>query len=226
MKGMKSIALFLVLVCAFASTVAVGAADAKPTEIAYGHGFMPTTPQHKSAIRFKELVEERSKGSIKVNVFPSGQLGSAKDMFESLQMGTQQVALLPTARISGFAPRLQLFDLPFLFPSREIAYRIFDGPIGAELLKSLDEKGVKGVAIYAVFEQTPAAAAGLEGLGVNRLGDLVFGDVITAVDQLPVRTIEDLQAILDPRKPGERVTLTVARAGQTRDLVLPLVEEN
>jgi C4-dicarboxylate-binding protein DctP len=117
-------------------------------EIAYGHGFMPTTPQHLSAVKFKELVEERSKGAMTVNVFPSGQLGSAKDMFEGLQMGTQEVALLPTARISGFAPTLQLFDLPFLFPSREVAYQIFDGPIGSELLATLDAKGVKGIAIY------------------------------------------------------------------------------
>jgi tripartite ATP-independent transporter DctP family solute receptor len=148
MQRTKLVAIILAAACAAAGAVAAGAADAKPTEIAYGHGFMPTTPQHKSALRFKELVEQRSNGAIKVNVFPSGQLGSAKDMFESLQMGTQQVSLLPTARISGFAPNLQLFDLPFLFPSREIAYKIFDGPIGTELLKTLDAKGVKGVAIY------------------------------------------------------------------------------
>jgi S1-C subfamily serine protease len=83
---------------------------------------------------------------------------------------------------------------------------------------------IKGVAIYAVFDQN-AEAAGLEGLAVNRLGALVFGDVITAVDKKPVRTIEDLQSLLDLRKPGERVTLTVARSGKTRDVVLPLVEE-
>lgn len=117
-------------------------------EITYGHGFMPETPQNKSALKFKELVEQRSNGRITVNVFPSGQLGSAKEMFESLQMGTQEIALLPTARISGFNPKLQLFDLPFLFPSREIAYQIFDGPVGAELLNTLEANGVKGVAIY------------------------------------------------------------------------------
>ncbi len=84
---------------------------------------------------------------------------------------------------------------------------------------------ITGVALYAVSEKTPAAAAGLTGLAVNALGDLVFGDVITAVDKKPVRTIEELQSILDPRKPGERVTLTVARENKTRELVLPLVEE-
>jgi S1-C subfamily serine protease len=85
--------------------------------------------------------------------------------------------------------------------------------------------GLSGVAVYAVFDKTPAAHAGLEGIGMNRLGKLVFGDIITAVDGTPVATIEEMQAILDPRQPGDRVTLTVARDGNTREAVLPLVEE-
>jgi len=49
-------------------------------------------------------------------------------MFESLQMGTQQVALLPTARISGFNKKLQLFDLPFLFPNGKPPTRYLTAP--------------------------------------------------------------------------------------------------
>ncbi|MFA7533173.1 MAG: hypothetical protein WCY46_02485, partial [Tissierellaceae bacterium] len=69
-------------------------------EIGYGHGFMPETPHHRSAIKFKEEVEEATGGRVKVNLFPAGQLGSAREMFEGLQMGTQEIALVPTARIS------------------------------------------------------------------------------------------------------------------------------
>lgn len=117
-------------------------------EISYGHGFMPETPHHKAAMKFKEEVEAKTNGQVIVNIFPSGQLGSAREMFEGVQMGTQEIALLPTARISGFAPELQLFDLPFLFPDRETAYEIMDGEIGSELLGTLSAQGVKGVAFY------------------------------------------------------------------------------
>ncbi len=86
--------------------------------------------------------------------------------------------------------------------------------------------GVEGVAVFAVLDGTPAATSGLAGLSVSRSGDLVFGDIIRAVDDIPVRTIEDLQAVLDPRKPGERVTLTVNRANKTRKLTVTLIEEN
>ncbi|SCX76473.1 TRAP transporter substrate-binding protein [Alkaliphilus peptidifermentans] len=122
--------------------------DEKVIEISYGHGFMPETPHHKAAIKFKEDVEAKSNNRIKVNLFPSGQLGSAREMFEGLQMGTQEIALVPTARISGFAPELQLFDLPFLFPTREIAYQIMDGKVGDELLHNLESQQVKGIAFY------------------------------------------------------------------------------
>ena len=105
--------------------------------------------------------------------------------------------------------------------------RVTRAGLGVQLLPDhvTARAGVQGVAIYAVFEKTPAATTGLAGLSVSSNGDLVFGDIITAVDKSPVRTIEDLQAVLDPRKPGDRVTLTVSRAGEARDLALTLVEQ-
>ncbi|RXT06939.1 TRAP transporter substrate-binding protein [Ammoniphilus sp. CFH 90114] len=117
-------------------------------EVSFGHGFMPETPHHQAALMFKEKVETKSNGRLKVTIFPTDQLGSAREQFEGLQLGTQQVALLPTARISGFVPELQLFDLPFLFPDRQTAYKLMDGEVGAALLDKLSSQQVKGVAFY------------------------------------------------------------------------------
>lgn len=143
------IVLFLLASYSFAGGDAEKSEENKAVmEISYGHGFMPETPHHKAVLGFKELVEERSGGRIIINIFPAGQLGSAKEMFEGLQMGTQEIALVPTARISGFNPKLQLFDLPFLFPDRETAYKVMDGAVGTALLKTLEENGVVGVAYY------------------------------------------------------------------------------
>jgi C4-dicarboxylate-binding protein DctP len=134
------------------STTEPAASNALPAgeviEISYGHGFMPETPHHKAALKFKEEVEAKTNGQVVVTIFPSGQLGSAREMFEGVQMETQEIALLPTARISGFAPELQLFDLPFLFPDREVAYEIMDGEVGSELLDTLQAQNVKGIAFY------------------------------------------------------------------------------
>ena len=117
-------------------------------EINYGHGFSPDSPQALAVEEFKSRVEKASDGRIVVNTFPSGSLGSAQEMFESLQMGTQEMALLPTARLSGFDPSLQVFDLPFLFPDKETAYSIFDGEVGQKVLDTLNSTGVRGLSIY------------------------------------------------------------------------------
>lgn len=151
LKIKKNYILLLVFMLSFSILLQGCSSDAKDKdvlEINYGHGFMPDSPQDKSAVKFKEEVEEKSKGKIQVNIFPSSQLGSAREMFEGLQLGTQEIALVPTARISGFAPELQLFDLPYLFPNKEIAYEVMDGEVGTKLLDALEKQHVKGIAFY------------------------------------------------------------------------------
>lgn len=143
-----ALVLLIGLIATGCSNSGSGVNTQEVIEISYGHGFMPDTPHHQSALKFKEEVEKATDGRVKVTVFPSGQLGSAREMFEGLQMGTQEIALVPTARISGFAPELQLFDLPFLFPDRETGYKIMDGEVGTKLLDKLLEQNVKGVAFY------------------------------------------------------------------------------
>lgn len=144
----KKLSLITVCLSFFLITGCNAGKDSDVIEVNYGHGFMPGSPQDLSAQMFKEEVEEKTDGKIHINIFPSGQLGSAREMFEGLQLGTQEIALVPTARISGFAPELQLFDLPYLFPNREIAYEIMDGDVGTELLDGLESQFVKGVAFY------------------------------------------------------------------------------
>ena len=119
----------------------------KKISVVYGHGFAPGSPQALAAEEFKTRIETACP-QMSVEVFPSGQLGSAQEMFESVQMGSQQIALLPTARISGFNSSLQIFDLPFLFNDKETAYKMFDGEVGANILKTLEKNGVYGLAIY------------------------------------------------------------------------------
>jgi S1-C subfamily serine protease len=142
-------------------------------------------------------------------------------------IGVNTAILSPSGASAGIGFAVPSDTVSRIVPQLIEKGRVTRAGLGVQLLPDhvTARADIRGVALYAVSERTPAAAAGLAGLAVNRLGDLVFGDVITAVDKAPVRTIEDLQAILDPRKPGERVTLTVARGSKSRDLVLPLVEE-
>lgn len=122
--------------------------EQKTVEIKLSHDLLENTPQHTGALAFKEMVEERSEGRITVNIFPAGQLGSDVEVTEMMQLGTVEAGLVPTAKLSGFDPRLQILDLPFLFESREIAYTVMDSEIKAALMEPLEEKNLKGVAFW------------------------------------------------------------------------------
>ncbi len=147
MVRMKALMVILLLSAACAAVFAAGESE-EVFEVGFGHGFMPDSVHHKAVLEFKEEVESKSDGRVKVNIFHSGQLGSAREMFEGLQVGSLEITMVPTARISGFAPQLQIFDLPFLFPSSSIRNTILDGPIGQELLDTLANQKVKGVGFY------------------------------------------------------------------------------
>ncbi|MDP1007152.1 PDZ domain-containing protein, partial [Klebsiella pneumoniae] len=69
---------------------------------------------------------------------------------------------------------------------------------------------------------SPAAAAGLKPFGRDRSGRIVQGDVITAVDGQAVAVLDDMLSLLETRQIGDKVTLTVWRAGQTRKVVATL----
>jgi C4-dicarboxylate-binding protein DctP len=116
--------------------------------IKVGHDQPEPSTHHQAALKWKELVETRTGGKIKVQVFPSSQLGSGVQMVEQVQAGALEVAILPTAWIAPLAPSVQVLDLPFLFPSRDVAHRVIDGPAGDAILQPLEKVNIKGIVFW------------------------------------------------------------------------------
>ena len=142
-------------------------------------------------------------------------------------IGINTAILSPSGAYAGIGFAVPSDTVSRVVPQLIAKGRVTRAGLGVRLLPDhvTQRAGLSGVAVYAVLDKTPAANAGLEGIGVNRRGELIFGDIVTAVDGTPVSTIEEVQAILDPRNPGDDVTLKVVRAGKTREVSLPLVEE-
>lgn len=107
-----------------------------------GHLQTETHPYHKGALHFKKLVEERSAGRIRVDIFPASQLGNGRDQVEGLQLGTIHFHIGSVAPVTNFAPEFNVLNLPYLFESREHAFRVLDGEIGAEIAKGLEPVGI------------------------------------------------------------------------------------
>ena len=118
------------------------------TVIKVAHDQPERSSHHQAALKWKELVEARTGGKYQVRMYPAMLLGSGTQMVEQTQAGALEVSILPTGWIAPLAPSVQVLDLPFLFPSREVAYRVIDGPVGREILAPLGKVNIEGATFW------------------------------------------------------------------------------
>ncbi len=186
-------------VCALLATVA----SAQDYTAIFSHGLKPDSPHHQAALMMKEEVEAASDGRIAINIFHSGQAGNARENFEALQLGAMQIAIAPTARISGFVPELQIFDLPYLFPNREKMIEVLDGPVGKELMGVLEPQGVVGAGYYVEGFKNMTANKPLrtledfEGFKMRTMESAIIMEQYEALgaDPIPVDFVEVYNAL-------------------------------
>ncbi len=121
----------------------------QPIIVKFSHVVTDDTPKGKGAIRFKELAEAKTKGRVKVEIYPNSQLYKDREELEALQLGAVQV-LAPS--VSKFGPlgvrKFEVFDLPYMFADERSLERVVDGPVGKGLFKLLEPKGIVGLAYW------------------------------------------------------------------------------
>src|SRR6187401_2252654 len=111
-------------------TLMPSAVAQQPIVIKFSHVDAVDTPKGKGAEEFKKLAEERTKGRVKVEVYPNSSLFKDGEEMEALQLGSVQM-LAPS--VSKFGPlgarEFEMFDLPFLFDSYDDLHKVTDGPV-------------------------------------------------------------------------------------------------
>lgn len=105
----------------------------------------PGSAQNIVAEKFKELVEQRSSGSLSVKIFHSASLGNETEILQQIQLGTIQLGIITSGPFDSFDPIVRVIDYPFLFKDHQQADEILDGPLGKEILTSLERSGFKGL---------------------------------------------------------------------------------
>ena len=105
----------------------------------------PGSAQNIAAEKFKELIEQRSNGDIKIQIFHSASLGNETEILQQVQMNTIQMAIVTGGPFDTFDPMARVINYPFLFKDYAQVDKILDGPLGAELLKSLEGSNFKGL---------------------------------------------------------------------------------
>lgn len=139
-----------------AESVAQTGGQAAPTEapkgdgqtfvVKAGHSLTEDHPYNLALKKMAENVEKKTNGKVKIEVYPLSQLGAERELTEALTLGTADMSITSTAPVTNFQKKLGVLDLPFLFESREHAYKVLDGKVGQQLLKELESANLVGLA--------------------------------------------------------------------------------
>lgn len=102
-----------------------------------------THPSHKGALLFKYLVEERTNGVVRVDIYPNSMLGSAPEYTEQIKMGLLELGLSTSGQLQQWVPQYAVVMTPFIFDNYEHAHRVLDGPAGLYLANLAEREGFK-----------------------------------------------------------------------------------
>lgn len=114
--------------------------------IRLSHVVAPDTPKGRMALHFKSLVEQRSSGRIRVEVYPDSQLYGDDDEMEALQLGAVEILAPSLSKFGAVGTsEFEVFDLPFLFADLAQVRCVTQGPIGRQLLQRLSRQQMVGL---------------------------------------------------------------------------------
>lgn len=117
--------------------------------IKFSHVVARDTPKGKAAEKFRDLADQYTEGAVRVEIYPDSQLYKDKVELEALQLGAVQMLAPSLAKFGPLGARqFELFDLPMLFKDRDDLRKVTDGEIGHRLLRSLEPKGIRGLAFW------------------------------------------------------------------------------
>ena len=130
-----------------AASGSAAAGDAEYSMIA-GTTTPDAHPYNLGLVKMGELINEKTNGAVKLDVFGNSQLGGERDLIEGLQIGSVQVTCISTAPLAGFTDMFLVFDLPFIFETTEQARAVLDSEVGMQILHSVDDQGLVGLAWF------------------------------------------------------------------------------
>ncbi len=170
-------------------------------------------PYYIAAKKFAELVSKYTNGKYQVDIFGSGQLGNEREMIKNLTLGTMDLGVITNAPVGTYVNAFMILDMPFIFPSAEVAHKVLDGPAGKLLLDQLKKIQIVGLAfaeggfrhminnvrpikkvedlkgIKFRVMKTPVYISMFRSLGANAV-PMPWGEVFTAVQQKVVDGLE------------------------------------
>ena len=195
--------------------------DMDPVTLRLAHVVNEQDGFHIAAVKFQELVSERTDGAVTVEIYPNASLGDERTLLEGMQIGTVDMGVITNGPVANFVGEMAVFELPFLFSSPEEAYGVLDGPIGQELLDKLSEVNLKGLA-YAErgfrnltnSERPVRTPEDIDGLRVRVMENPVYVDTFRELgaNAVPMAWTEALTAMQQGTIDGQENPVNVVHS--------------
>jgi tripartite ATP-independent transporter DctP family solute receptor len=149
-------------------------------------------PTVQAVQHMAKLLKDRSGGKLGVRVYPAGALGTEKDNIEQLKLGGLDMMRINAAPLNSVAPETIVTVLPFVFRSTEHMRKVLDGPIGDEILNSMESQGLVGLAFYDsgsrsfyTSKRPIKSMADMKGLKVRVIQSEIFVAMMEALHANP-----------------------------------------
>ncbi|WP_425511196.1 TRAP transporter substrate-binding protein [sulfur-oxidizing endosymbiont of Gigantopelta aegis] len=139
----KIFSVLIICSLAFSNTLM-----AKEIVIKFSHVTTEKTPKGKAAKYLQELVAQRLKGKVRIEVYPNSQLYNDKEVLKALLLGDVQLAAPSLSKFGKYTKKWGLFDLPFLFKDNNAVACFTGGPAGQALLNAANNKGFQGLGYW------------------------------------------------------------------------------
>lgn len=132
---------------ALAAAVGCGTQDgARVLKLA--HGLDVSHPVHAAMVHLAERLEEASRGQLRVEIHPSGQLGEERALIEMLQIGSIAMAKVSASPLESFVPEMAVLSIPYVFRGNAHLWRVLGGEVGRDLLAAGERYYLKGLCYY------------------------------------------------------------------------------
>ena len=146
-----------------------------------------------------KLLDERTQGRIKMEIYAGATLGAEKETIEMTQMGTVAVSRVNTSPLVSFVPLMGAYSMPYLFRDADHFWKVLDGPIGKTMAKELEKSNLVGLAYY----DSGARSFYTKSIPINTAADAKGQKIRVQQSKIFVDLINTLGASATPMGYGE-----------------------
>jgi len=202
MSKSVSVLLTTVILAALLFSPACSKKGSDVTVLKLAHGLDTNHPVHKAMEFMAQKVAEKSAGKLRVDIYPSEQLGTERECIEQLQLGALDMTKTSSSPLESFLPQIKVLGLPYLFTDSEHYWKVLLGAIGKELLDAGKPVGLKGLCFYDAGARSFYTRSRL----VNTPADLKGMKIRVQKSDMAIRMIEAMGASATPIDWGELYT--------------------